>query len=135
LPTLSPGPRKDYQLRGTTAHGRLQWRQCLQAQLDPPGAAAASSGAGQGAAPQRTQADAAAEADAAIKLLQSGAERAEKQGWLYKQGHVRRNWTRRWFVLLPRGRGLLLYFKSRPRFALQDHRCGPIAPGCRRRTH
>jgi hypothetical protein len=43
--------------------------------------------------------------------------RVWKQGWLWKQGHVRKNWKRRWFIL----RGFeLSYAKKAPAASLAD---------------
>ena len=33
-----------------------------------------------------------------------------KQGWMWKQGQMRKNWKRRWFVLVPGSPAKLQYF-------------------------
>jgi hypothetical protein len=47
--------------------------------------------------------------------LVTGSSMPSKQGWLNKKGHKRRNWNRRWFVLIDKQ---LLYFKSKPDMSL-----------------
>ena len=42
-------------------------------------------------------------------LLMEASERILKQGYLLKRGHVRKNWKKRWFVLMP---GELKYYIS-----------------------
>ena len=47
-----------------------------------------------------------------LAKLSAYESRVWQVGWLYKEGHVRRNWKRRWFVL--RGWSLQ-YFRRGPR--------------------
>jgi hypothetical protein len=47
--------------------------------------------------------------------LVTGNSMPRKQGWLNKKGHKRRNWNKRWFVLIDKQ---LLYFKAKPDMAL-----------------
>ena len=54
-----------------------------------------------------------------IKLLESENERLKKdtqfkEGWLVKQGHIFRNWKKRWFLLLAMNKDARLFYSETP---------------------